>query len=466
MDNDAVIIGAGTAGLMCAIALAERGAGSIVIEKSDDIGGTLHWSSGQMSGAGTRLQRERGIEDSPGAHYEDAMRICHGKANPMLLRLSVENQGDVIDWLQAHDFDMAPEVPVIYHGHEAYLTARTYWGNDAGLSILDVLRREIDRATKAGLCELRLGDGAESLLLDDGRVAGVRTQSGVEIRGSSTVITTGGYAANPAVFSEVHDGLPLYSGAWPGADGSGIRLAQQVDGDVAGGQLFLPTFGGFLDHLSDPPRYGSLIGLIPQYRQPWEILVNSDGDRFVAEDEPSVDIRERALMAQPEMRAWLVRDARIAAEAPSIFHDWPEDREAEFMSTSRLVFRADSVDELALRIGADPLRLSATIDAYNSVVAGAEDSFGRKHAPLPIAEPPFEAFETVGMSVKSYAGIRVNESLQVITRSGQAVTNLYVAGEALGGSNFSGDAFVGGMSVTPALALGRLLGRELLPVKD
>ena len=34
-------------------------------------------------------------------------------------------------------------------------------------------------------------------------------------------------------------------------------------------------------------------------------------------------------------------------------------------------------------------------------------------------------------------------------------------GEAIGGATLSGNCFVGGMSVTPALSFGRWLGREL-----
>ena len=466
MKPDAIIVGGGTAGLMCAVALAERGGKSMVLEKNNHIGGTLHLSSGQMSGAGTRLQAARDIEDSPQMHFDDAMRICHGKANPELLRLSVENQGPVIDWLEEKGFDMAPEVPVIYHGHEAYLTARTYWGNNSGISILDVLAREFNAVCESGLSELHLEEPAEALVFDDtGRVAGVKSASGKTWAAPSVVITTGGYAADPAIFAELHHGLPLYSGAWPQATGSGLKLAHEVNCGVAGAEYYLPTFGGIFDHLHDPPRYTSLMGLVPQNRQPWEILVNAAGERFVAEDNPSVDVRERALMEQVEMRAWLIRDARITRDAPSLFYDWPDDKVSEFLKTSQLVFHADDLASLACAIGAEASVLESAVQDYNSAVASGKDKFGRSHMPLPIAEPPYEAIETVGMTVKSFAGITVDGNLQVTTEQGNPVDNLYAAGEALGGANFSGDAFVGGMSVTPALALGRLLGKEILAVR-
>jgi fumarate reductase flavoprotein subunit len=64
--------------------------------------------------------------------------------------------------------------------------------------------------------------------------------------------------------------------------------------------------------------------------------------------------------------------------------------------------------------------------------------------------------------LKTPAGLSVNTDLQVVNRKGVPVPNLYAAGEALGGGTLSGKSFVGGMSVTPALAFGRYLGSNIL----
>ena len=42
--------------------------------------------------------------------------------------------------------------------------------------------------------------------------------------------------------------------------------------------------------------------------------------------------------------------------------------------------------------------------------------------------------------------------------------NLYAAGELLGAGQLMGKCYFGGMMVTPALAFGRLLGKELISV--
>ena len=105
---DVIVIGAGSAGLPLAIRAAERGARVLQLEADLRIGGTLHWSSGQISAAGTRLQKAQGIEDSPDEHYRDAQRIAHGKIDPVVLRLFVDHAAATIDWLMDLGFQPAP----------------------------------------------------------------------------------------------------------------------------------------------------------------------------------------------------------------------------------------------------------------------------------------------------------------------------------------------------------------------
>ncbi len=60
-----------------------------------------------------------------------------------------------------------------------------------------------------------------------------------------------------------------------------------------------------------------------------------------------------------------------------------------------------------------------------------------------------------------FAGVAVTDDLRVTTGDGDAIENLYAVGEMLGAWPFSGNAFVSGMSVTPALTYGRLLGERI-----
>ena len=56
------------------------------------------------------------------------------------------------------------------------------------------------------------------------------------------------------------------------------------------------------------------------------------------------------------------------------------------------------------------------------------------------------------------AGLAVDARLRVVGADGRPVGGLFAAGEVLGREVLSGDAFVGGMSLTPAVAFGRRIG--------
>ena len=383
---DLAIVGAGTAGLPAAMAAAARGLKVVVLEKSTRIGGTLHYSSGQMSAAGTRLQRERGIEDSPDLHYEDVMRISRGLANAPLVRRAVDLAPRTIDWLMEIGFEMHPSCPAILHLHEAYRIARTYWGIDGGRSILKAISPVFEAARLRHGIDLRLGTAVARLLPGEG--VHVRNPDGSEaiVAARATILASGGYGANPAMFARLHDGVPLYTTASPTSDGSGHEMASALGAQMRNMHFWKPALAG----IEDPAGSGRVVwedvpALTPQVREPWEIFVDATGRRFVAEDHESVDVREAALARLPGLAFWVVFDEAILREAPPLLPRFDAARlEAAFASHPHFV-RAEGLDALATRTGIDAAGLKATIAAYNAAVAaGGGDPFGRRHMPRPI----------------------------------------------------------------------------------
>ena len=72
------------------------------------------------------------------------------------------------------------------------------------------------------------------------------------------------------------------------------------------------------------------------------------------------------------------------------------------------------------------------------------------------------AAKAVGFSAVSPAGVDVDSSLRVVQATGTVIPKLHAAGEVAGFTKVSGNAFVGGMSLMPALTFGRLLGQQIL----
>ncbi len=465
--HDLLVLGAGTAGLPAAIFAARRGMRVLLVEKLDRVGGTLHVAQGQLAAAGTSLQHERGIEDSPELHFADVMRISRGTANAPMVRLAVEAAAPTIEWLRSAGFAFHPDSPGYVSAHEGYSRPRSHWGLERGLSILSVLERELAPHLASGAVELRTGTRLERLLADgDTRVAGavLRGPDGAtrEARARQVVVTTGGYGGNPALFERL-EGLPLYGPLPVPASGEGVEAALAAGGALRNPGHFLPGFGG----IEDEPGTRRIVAadrpvLQPRLRQPWEIYVNRDGRRFVAEDEAGADIRERALRAQPGLVFWIVYDARIAREAPPLLPGFDAARLEQRFATHPSFLRAGTLEALARRAGIDPAGLAASVADFNAAVArGGGDALGRAHLRLPIAEPPFVALRNHGMAVKSAGGVDVDEGLRVRRPDGRVFSNLYAAGETIGGGLLSGNAFVGGMSLTPWMSFGRMIGQSV-----
>lgn len=467
---DVIVVGGGSSGLPLALFAARRGANVLLLDHAPELGGSLWVASGQMSAAGTRLQREKGISDSPDEHFEDVMRISRGTADPTLVRLAVDHAADTFDWLVDSGFEPLPDHPVSGNAHEPYLKERYYWGERGGLSVKDTLVALLMEQVEKGRISLKLEHEVTSLITNtDGSVTGViaRDSLGNEhaFRARSTALTCGGYTANPEMFQELN-GYPQYTAQpYRYGRGAGIRLGLSVGGYLRGHENVYNNFGSLFARDSYPSELAGRVLTYPEMRQPWEIYVNAEGSRFIREDMPSIDAREMALSLQTERRYWIVFDQNILESSPPIILDWTTEQiHQAFLDKRPAFFLAESIDTLAEEAGIDPNCLQRSINAYNYGVGTGNDFLGRKHLPCAISKGPFYAIRLQGSATSSAVGLAVNADLQVVRKDGSVVPNLYAAGELLGAGQTMGKAACGGMMVTPALTFGRLLGERIIPL--
>ncbi len=464
---DYVIVGAGTAGLPAAIHASRRGARVLLLDAAKDIGGTLHLAMGQISAAGSRLQDELGIVDSPDVHFEDVMRITRGLADPDIVRLTVDQAPDTINWLLDNGLVPLPGHPVTgaAPGQPGYSVRRYLWGANEGRDILRVLREQFTLEAGEGRITTLLSTRATGLLLNDaGVVEGVRANGAdgdLAFRGRHVLLTSGGYAMNKEMFEQLV-GFPSYMAvSYPHSQGDGLELAVSAGGWLRGQNLHRAGTGNILTSEEYPARPHGRFNTAPQERPPWEIWVNVRGERFVREDEPSVYERAEKLLDQPRLRYSIVFDQAILEQAPPGFLDWSREEFLAEFNSHPMFHRGDSLPELAKRAGVEADQLLKTVAAYNAAVQAGRDGFGREHLPLAIRKPPFYAITHLGSSATSSTGVVVDSSLRVMRGDGEPVPNLYAAGEVLGSGVTLGKAFTPGMLLTPALSLGRWLGMRL-----
>ncbi len=461
---DLIVVGAGSAGLPAAIFAAQGGARVLQIDADSRVGGTLYWSSGQMSAAGTRQQAALGIEDSAEEHYQDAQRIAHGGIDPVLGRLATEHAAETLHWLQDLGLEMAPETPMVGMVHEPFRTRRYTWGNEQGISVLKAIEPRHRELVASGAIDLRLQTRMTGLITSSsGGVIGIRAEcagESLEFRAPKVALTTGGYAANPDLWNEVTP-WPLHSHCNPYSRGEGIIAARDIGAMVDQTDRFLCTFAGFLLEPGNPLS-AWFFSLAPAYRAPWEIYVDGQGKRFLREDHPSIHYSESSLLEQPGMRMVMVYDDSIRQNAPTmtVLDKQGRDLTPDF-NTHPAFQSANTIEELAGRFDIPPDNLAATVKRYNEAVDNRDDpDFERLFLPRRVEKPPFYGIEAIGITVISPGGIKVNGNLQVLDESEKPISGLYAAGEILGFTRLSGAAFVGGMSLMPAMSFGRLIGEQ------
>ncbi len=477
MLADILIIGAGSAGMTCAIRAAQNGKRVIVIEKSDQVGGTLHYTAGHLSGANTKQQISKNIIDSSEEHYADIVRISRNTMNPVIAKKAVEFAPSTIDWLDELGYPFHEKAPLIIYGHEPYSKPRTYLGekdisptmNASGKTVLNLLLPLWNQLVTEGKIECRLSTKLISIEKSGDEISGVIVSSNngqTTLVAKSYVLTTGGYAANPSFFKTVTKAASrLISTANPNSTGDGIIAAQKIGAVFSGGEKHSSTLGaielipgsGRVDFWGAWARVSNSMD-----RKQREIYVNESGVRFMNEYDLNADERERIVLQQTNARFWLIFDDTALRDGLSVVPQWTiEDLLAE-SKKENAVWQAETIAELAIKTGLPMEALIKTVNEYNSICENKNDhQFNRTYLEHAIKKAPYYAILVYAYSLISFGGIEVNNALQVITSDKKSIKNLYAAGEILGAASTSGHAFCGGMLLTPALSFGKWLGEIL-----
>lgn len=252
--------------------------------------------------------------------------------------------------------------------------------------------------------------------------------------------------------------------AYPESQGAGLILGQSVGGFLRGGEKYSPLYGMVLSDNKAPSTPFAVAKNVIE-RLPWEILVNSEGKRFVQEDHQSIDHIEHLIGEQPSHRHWAILDQAMLSQMPAMFYDWggfTNEKIIEESEKKNMFKKADTIRELAIKTGLHPLNLQKTVEGYNTnLVNKTVDEFGREYRPLPLQNGPYYSIRMSGWTLCSFAGLSINGNFEVIRPSGEPIKNLYAIGEVIGFGATSGNAYVNGMGVTPALTYGRLLGQNI-----
>ncbi|MBI9043781.1 MAG: FAD-dependent oxidoreductase [Anaerolineaceae bacterium] len=463
IDVDVAVLGSGIAGVCAALAAAEKGANTLVLEKREV--STFH--GGWCGVLDSRRQKELGIEFDKEEVISEIMRWGAYQPDQRLVREWANESGRVMDRL----LDLADQagIETVPDGETSQTNA--YKDYDVSLRFLPAwnatLVPMVEQAAKAAGAKFMFDTPAKQLIKDDdGVVRGVIAEGldgYIQVNAKAVIICTGGYEHDNEMLAKY---MPRALNAitnWyseGSTTGDGIKMGMWVGGAMQdGGHCPMFFDGGY-------PEFPLPISLA---RQPW-LNVNQNGERFINEDAPFAYTCNQDLK-QPGHMKWSVWDGKWEEEAP-LFEGSVCERMVPPLWTPEVfegakqmgfIIQADTLEELAQKMEVPSDTFKATVDRYNELTGkGVDEDFG-KHASLltRIEEAPFFASKSGAALVVTLDGLQITPDMQVLDTEGKVIPGLFAAGNA-SGNFFCNDYAITviGSSHGRALTFGWLAGEK------
>jgi tricarballylate dehydrogenase len=450
---DVAVVGGGNAGLCAAIEARKAGASVLLLDSAPR----------PMRGGNSRHTRNlRAMHCEPTGlltgsydeeeYWRDLLRVTDGDTDEGLARLTIRGTVDALSFMSRNGVLFQPALS------GTLSLARTnafFLGGGKALVnayYLSATRSGIDIAYDSEVVALHL-DGLDVQRLDI--VQGERQES---IFPKAVVVASGGYQAN----------IEWLKRAWgPRAENFIVRGTPYANGRVLRNLLDQgiasvgdPTQCHAVAIDARSPKFdGGIVTRIDCI--PFAVVVDKMGRRFYDEGEDiwpkRYAIWGRLVAMQADQLAFAIIDSKA--------------REL-FMPTAYPAIRADTIDELAQKLGLPEGNLAQTIAAYNAAVRpGRFDSSDldecategldppKTHWARAIDTTPFFGYPLRPGITFTYLGVKVDESARVYLQSGRGVRNLFAAGEIMAGS-ILGKGYLAGFGMAIGTVFGRIAGRE------
>jgi len=444
-----LVVGAGACGLCAALAVRDSGQDVLVLERDRNIRGNTSLSSGLIPAAGSRLQKSRGVVDSPEAFIADIVKKTRGETDLRMVEHIARESAETVDWMvEKHGVGLSLLEGFLYPGQSVPRMHGTKNRNGAELHAQlqgAAERAGVDISTGAKVTDLHVGR--------DRRVAGVtieRPEGSRETVGcDALILACNGFGGNRELVKKFIPHLlkAEYFGH-PGNQGDAVIWAEELGAAVADMASFQGH--GAVGHPSGVPMWNTITinG----------IQLNLNGDRFSNE---SSGYSEQALrvLAQPEGLVWNIFDSR-GHEVASQYTEYRDGLEIG------AVRKADTIAELSEITKLPEAKLTAVLNSVVELANGKGTCpFGRDFTKGPPLEPPYYAGRVTGAFFHTQGGLVVDRDAAVLDQSGRRFPNLFAGGGAARGISGPSDwGYLSGNGLLTATTLGRLAGRAAASV--
>ena len=477
IEADLIVVGAGASGLPIAVTAAQAGKRVVVFEKNAFMGGNMLISDGRLfvplDGipaearkemteplkryffASLEAAREAGTSDETiekirsdwDAWYAAGNTTAFDSKEYFINCTSVGSEAGYTCGLMAtqwfyEELGVKLDVPVIGIAGLQYPRSTRPADSPCGAGFIDGIENYIAEKSLNQI-EFLFSTPATELIVDNGAVVGVEgaCEDGTTYRVRATsgvVLATGGYGASkewlerlaPSWGFDAIEAVPTVDGK--GIVGDGLALGESVGAALAALDYTM------LIPYAHPTAY-ILDHVIGDTTNP--LVVNLNGVRFMDETASRNDMTMK-LMEQPEQKCFVIASAQNSCIGPNGRNFGGE--MVDHLLDFGLVYKADTLEELAEVAGLPVDALLQTVEKYNEQCAKQEtDEFGRFYfeTTAPIADGPYYASPCTWATLITFGGLAVDETFSVLDETGNRIPGLFAMGEVAGAGTLSSSGY-------------------------
>ena len=493
--TDILVVGCDTGGMFTVASAAEAGAKVIGIDRFP-VGTGIREDIGAID---SRYQKAYGTKVDKFEFITMATLYAGGRIQQDLVKLWCDESGAVVDWLgdrlaergiemwhesgDRNDETRYKHFPI---GHSPRM--RLTKDGKEEISLNTVL---FDYAVKHGA---RFDFSTKMVKLEkkNGRVTGCIAQNaeGKYVRYNAkkgVVVATGGYAQNFKMLEALQPWnlrVTGRTGAMPGARGDGIKACLWVGAKMDETHSLL-KFDRCALRPDQNPGVKTIqsgdSGFFWMGSQPW-LKVNAYGKRFMNES----GTYENILHADEFQKGhchytlfdsnWVQYAEQFKMHGcsrmfpfengadPNISWKVVKEKMLPGLIEKGYVVQADTIEELAQKLGLPAKTLQATVTRYNELAKSGNDvDYGKEpHRLTPVNKAPFYGAKNTGWMLCTLDGIQIDTNMNAIDTEGNPIPGLYVVGNDSGGyfaSEYPNLAT--GMACGRTVTFGRLVGLKL-----
>ena len=491
VDCEVLVVGAGSSGTFAAAAAAEAGAKTILIEKfGHDMASGIRDT---LAACGSKQQ----LADGDDVSKKDAVRyLCNwsqGYTRHSLAKVWADRSGETMDWFT----DVLAESNIGFmheidekHSEDNYETLDVGHSTQYGEAYGEQLTMDavLKHAEADGL-EVQYEITMVKLEKDGDRVTGLiaKNASGEYVRYNASkgvILACGGYSGNETMMKALQPQSveqTCINCSKPGSKGDGIKACLWAGAimDTTHASMIFDRGAIKPDQVGEYGKASDGV-LFWMGSQPF-LKVNLNGERFMNEYMP-YDLVLHAAASQPYHTYCTVWDSKYAEDCekfathgcsrlyphvngtnPVFPMGYVQAMNADLQDQGYIV-EADTIEELAEKLGLPKETFTATVDHYNELAAKGEDEdFGKESYRLStLSEAPFYGVRQAGgYLICTMDGIQIDDNMHAIDHDFKAIPGLYVIGD-MSGNYFSGSypCLMAGAAAGRSATFGRLAGQN------